>query len=135
MTERLVCVLPLVGHGDVVVVSGRRRVGSVVALRSVSLAAEGSVAGPNGLVGVGSLLGGDGAAGIAAVLVAVGGAAGAAAGAEHPEESTGEREDHGEPGCGVDVCAHGDFDAVGLGRRAEGALCDGEHYCRCERGS
>lgn len=102
MTERLVGVLPLVGHGNVVVVSGGR-VGSVVALRSVRLATERRVAGADGLVGVGSLLGGDGAAGVAAVLVAVGGAAGAAAGAEHPEESTGEREDHGEPGCGVDV--------------------------------
>lgn len=135
MTERLVSILPLVGHGDVVVMSGRRGIRSVVTLRGIRLATEGRVAGTNGLIGVRSLLGGDRAAVHATVLVAIGGTTRAAAGAEHPEQGTGQREDNSEPGCGVDVCAHGHLDAVGLCCCAERTFRDGKHDCRGEGGS
>jgi len=122
----------LVGHGDVVV----GRVGSAVAvLGSIGLGTEGRVGGTNGLIGVRSLLGSDSAAGVVAVLVAVGGPARAAASAKHPEEGTGQREDHCEPGSGVDVLAHGHFDTVGFHGCSKGTLGDGEHDGRGKGGA
>jgi hypothetical protein len=122
----------LVGHGDIIV----RRVGGVLAvLGSIGLGSEGRVGGTNGLVGVRSLLGSDAAAVIVAVLVTVGGPARAAASAEHPEEGTGQREDNCEPCGGVDILAHGHFDAVGFHGCSEGTLRDGEHDCRGKGGA
>lgn len=63
------------------------------------------------LVGVGSLFG-DGA--LVAVAVVVGRAAGAAAGADEPEQAGSEGEGDSQPGGGEHVLAHGAGDAVGF---------------------
>lgn len=137
MTEGLVgaCLLVVVGHGDIIVVGGGRRVrGAVTVLGSMGLLrTEGRVGGTDGLIGVGSLLCSDAAAGVVAVLVAVGRAAGAAAGAEHPEDGGSQRESDREPSSDVDVLAQVYLDTIDFEGCAEGALCDGEHDARGER--
>lgn len=115
--------LILVGHGDIIVV-GRVR-GGVTVLGL--LRPEGRVGGADGLIGVGGLLRSDAAAGVVAVLVAVGRAAGAAAGAEHPEDGGSQRERDREPSSDVYVLTQVYLHTVDLEGCAEGALCDGEH--------
>lgn len=105
----------VVGHGDIIVVGGGRVGGAVTVLGSMGLlGTEGRVGGTNGLISVGSLLCSDATAVDAAVLVAVGRAAGAAAGAEHPEDGGSERESNCEPSSDVDVLAQAYLDTVDL---------------------
>ena len=101
------------------------------------LRSEGRVGGADGFIGVGGLLCSDAAASVVTVLVAVGRAAGTAAGAEHPEDGGCQRESDGEPGSDVDVLTQVYLNTVDLEGCAEGALCDGEHDGRgkgCAKG-
>lgn len=121
MTEGLVGIgTTIVGVGHGVLVGSRGRVRGGVGV----LVAIGSGTGTEGLVGVGGLLCGDTLDAAVAVAVVVGRAAGAAAYAEEPEEGTGEREGHGEPGGGVHVLAHREGNAVGFKEVAGGRLHD-----------
>lgn len=109
MAERLVGVVgPALGRQR-----GVRSVGLVVVVRA------------QGLVGVGGLLGRNGAR-TGPVLVVVRGATGAAAGREEPEEGGSEGEGDGEPGGSVDVLADGTDDAKGLELLVEEAEDDDE---------
>lgn len=110
-----------VGH-RVLVVLGRGVRGAVV----VTVGGLGGT-GTQRLVGVRGLLSGDAATVVTlATAVVVGGAAGAAAHAEGPEEQSGQGEDDSEPGGGVHIPAHGEGDAVGVESGAGAGLHDGE---------
>lgn len=120
------------GHGDIVVVGGSRVRGAVAVLGNKGLLrTEGWMGGTDGLISVGGLLCGDAAG--AAVPVAVGRAAGATAGAEHPEEGGSQRESDCEPGGGVYVLTQAYIDTIDLEDCAEGAFCDREHDSRGKR--
>lgn len=129
MAEGLVSVGPLVGvgHGVLPGVSSGSWVGGGL------LVAVGDLASTERLVGVGGLLGGDAASVVVVVAVAVWRATGAAANAEGPEDQSAEREGDGQPGSNVDVLAHRQADSVGLERRAQGRLEDGEEDSRGDR--
>lgn len=101
MTERLVGVGPRL-NGDLV---AGRRIGGVAVRGGRSVGAK-------RLVGVGGLLGGHATS--ALVLVVVRRLAGAAARADHPEQTGSQRESDGQPGSHVDVLAHATLDAVVL---------------------
>lgn len=91
------------------------------------------VAVADGLVGIRRLLGSD-ATTVAAVTVVVGRAAGAAAGADGPEQSGSKRESSGKPGGGVDVATHVSVDSVRLDLVVEDSSDNGEHGGRSSRG-
>lgn len=59
-------------------------------------------------------------------VFSVGTSAGAAAHAQGPEETGGERKGNGEPGSDKDVAAHGAFDAVRFQGGVEGASKNGK---------
>lgn len=117
MPVRLVGLSSHVLHGDVrgVLCFG------VVAVR----------AGVDGLVGVGSFLGGDALTPPVAVVRRT---SRAAARAEQPEQARAEREGDGQPCRGVHVAAHGAVDAVGLQGTVEGAGDDDIEGGCCDRG-
>ena len=120
------------GHGDIVVVGGSRVGGAVTVLGNKGLLrTEGWVGGTDGLISVGSLLCSDAAG--AAVPVAVGRAAGATAGAEHPEEGGSQRESDCEPSGGVYVLTQAYTNPIDLEDFAEGGFCDREHDSRGKR--
>lgn len=121
MTEGFIGVRPT--RGLVAVDRRRGRVGGVVG------GLLGLAVGTQSLIGVGGLLGHDGAV---AVAVVVRGATGAAAGADDPEESGCEGEGDREPGSDVDVLAHLALNAVLLEFGFEDALEDGEHGGRSD---
>lgn len=83
-----------------------------------------------GFVGVRSLFGSDTA--LVSLGVVVGGTAGAAAGADDPEETGSKGEGGGEPGGHEDVLAHGTADAVLLEFFVEEG---GKHGKECCSGS
>lgn len=76
------------------------------------------------LIGVRGLLGRDTAGG---VLVVVRGATGAAAGAEHPEQSSSQGEGDSQPGGDIDVFAHATVHTIVLQVLVESTSDGGEH--------
>lgn len=114
-----------VGHWVFTTVRSGSRVRGVVGTVGLGTSAD-------GLVGVRGLLSGD--ATVAAVLVVVGGAAGAAADAESPEDGTNEGKGDSQPGRGEHVLADAQADSVGFEKSAGAAVNDGEKNGRGNRG-
>lgn len=121
MTERLVGVGARL-HRDGI--AGGGRIGGV-AVRG------GSSVGAKGLVCVGGLLGGHATSGL--VLVVVRRLAGAAARADHPEQTGSQGEGDSQPGSHVDILAHAALNAVVLQVLVEGTGNGREHRGRSNR--
>lgn len=118
MTERLIGVRISVGRR-------RRGVRGVMRVRAVRRCR--TTLGTERLVGVGSLFSRDTTRGV--LLVVVRRATGAAARADDPEQTGGEREGDGQPGGCKHVLPHGALDAVGAELLVEHGSQDGEE-CR-----
>jgi len=126
MTERLIGVRTRVSVG------GRRRgVRGVVGVRTVG--GLRATLGTERLIGVGGLFSGDTTGSV--LLVVVRRAAGAAARADNPEQTGGEREGDGQPSGCKHVLSHGALDAVGAELLVEHGSQDGKECGRGGRSS